>query len=163
VILIEAAHSFEVGRAFWNRFIKVREGEIRQPAMTTNLPSRVAENIDRFTGRAWLLPRILDWWDNSDKQLFLLTGGPGTGKSMILAWLSDFGPQPKDSTTQAQLTRVRSFVKAAHFCQASSRNISPQAFAEHIANQLTESVRGFADILAATLAERVQITTAQTV
>jgi hypothetical protein len=44
-----------------------------------------------------------------------------------------------------------------HFCQASSRNNSPRAFAESIANQLTETVNGFADALAATLAERVSI------
>jgi hypothetical protein len=102
-----------------------------------DLPRRVAENVDRFTGRAWLLPKILNWCDKSDDRLFLLTGGPGTGKSMVLAWLANHGPSPEDPTAHAQLTRVRTLVKAAHFCQASSRNLTPQAFAESIANQLT--------------------------
>ena len=33
-------------------------------------------------------PQDLEWWDEGDERLFLLTGGPGTGKSMILAWLA---------------------------------------------------------------------------
>jgi hypothetical protein len=121
------------------------------------LPKRVAENIDKFTGRAWLLPKLLEWWARSDERILLLTGGPGTGKSMILAWLAGFGPEPSDGIAAEQLTRLRKTVKAAHFCQASSRNLSPQAFAENIANQLTGAVKGFGAALAATLAERVQI------
>lgn len=125
--------------------------------MTIELPKRVAENIDRFTGREWILPKLLDWWDKSDERLFLLTGGTGTGKSMILAWLARFGTMPEDPATRAQLERVRKAVKAAHFCQALSRNISPQAFADSVANQLTATVQGFGDALAATLDEQVQI------
>jgi hypothetical protein len=131
--------------------------------VTIDLPKRVAENIGRFTGRAWLLSKLLEWWDRDDERLFLLTGGPGSGKSMILAWLAGFGPAPEDATTQSQLARVRKVVKAAHFCQASSRNITPQAFAENIVNQLTSSVAGFAEAHTATLAERVQITATQTI
>jgi hypothetical protein len=121
------------------------------------LPKRVAENVGQFTGRAWLLPKILEWWDEGDERLFLLTGGPGTGKSMILAWLAGFGPDPEDPGARAQLLRLREVDKAVQFCQASSRNITPQAFAENIANQLTHTVPGFRDALAATLADRVSI------
>jgi hypothetical protein len=127
------------------------------------LPRRVAENIDHFTGRAWLLPKLLEWWDQSNERLFLLTGGPGTGKSMLVAWLAGFGPPPQDPTAHEQLTRLRSFFKAAHFCQASSRNISPQAFAESMASQLSKSVKGFSDALAATVADRVTITANQAI
>lgn len=125
--------------------------------MAIDLPKRVDENIDRFNGRAWLLPHLLNWWDKGDERLFLLTGGPGTGKSMVMAWLAGFGPEPKDPTAQTQLTCMRKAMKAAHFCQAASRNITPQAFADNIANQLTGTVQEFGDALAATLAERVQI------
>src|SRR5262245_33997902 len=115
------------------------------------LPKRVAENMERFTGRAWLLPKLLRWWEESGERIFLLTGGPGTGKSMILGWLAGFGPEPVDSTAVGQLTRLRKAIKAAHFCQAASRNITPQAFAQSIANQLTGTVTGFGAALAATL------------
>jgi len=82
----------------------------------TDLPKHVAENIDRFTGRTWLLPRILEWLNHSNERFFLLTGAPGTGKSMILAWLAGFGPEPKDASAREQLNRLRKAVKAAHFC-----------------------------------------------
>jgi hypothetical protein len=127
------------------------------------LPKRIAENIDRFTGRVWLLPRLLEWWDRGDERIFLLTGDPGTGKSMILAWLAGYGPEPQDALAREQLSRVRKMFKAAHFCQAASRNITPQAFAESVANQLTSNVAGFAGALTATLAEQVQITATQTI
>jgi hypothetical protein len=119
--------------------------------MAIELPNLVAKNIDRFTGRAWLLPILLNWYQQSDKRFFLLTGGPGTGKSMILAWLAGFGPQPQYSAAQIQLKQLRMAVEAAHFCQAASRNIAPQALAASIANQLTANVPGFGEALVATL------------
>jgi energy-coupling factor transporter ATP-binding protein EcfA2 len=121
------------------------------------IPRQVANDISRFTGCKWLLPILLDWWDKSEERLFLLTGGPGTGKSTIFAWLAGLGPIPEDPTAQSQLARLRKTVKAVHFCQASSRNISPRAFAENIANQLTGNVKGFGDALVATLSDRVNV------
>jgi hypothetical protein len=131
--------------------------------MRIELPKRVAENIDRFSGRGWLLPRLLEWWDRHDERVLLLIGSPGTGKSMIQAWLAGFGPVPEDPVAVERLARLRGAVKGAHFCQASSRNTTPSAFAENIANQLSSSVTGFAQVLAKTLAERVQITATQTI
>jgi hypothetical protein len=127
-----------------------------------NLHPQVAQNIDRFTGRTWLLPSVLSWSEQSNERLFLLTGGPGTGKSMITAWLDGYGPPPEDALAREQLARVRLLVRAVHFCEAASRNISPLAFAESIASQLTERVTGFADAVEATLADRVQISATAT-
>jgi hypothetical protein len=92
--------------------------------MAIIVPKHVAENIDRFTGRTWLLPRILEWWDHSDERLLLMTGGPGTGKSMILAWLSDFGPQLQDATAQARdlLTHCSQLSKRG--CRSQRRELS---------------------------------------
>ena len=125
--------------------------------MEIKLPKLVDERIDRFTGRAWLLPKLIEWWERTEERLFLLTGDPGTGKSMILAWLAGKGPAPPDRVAKKQLTQLRKAVKAAHFCEASSRKNSPEAFAQSIANQLTETVPGFGDALAATLKDRVKI------
>lgn len=129
--------------------------------MAIELPRLVASNIDHFTGRAWLLPTLLDWYEHGDERMFLLTGGPGTGKSMIVAWLAGHGPTPEVVEARAQLEQLRKQVAAVHFCMAASRNLSPQAFATNIVNQLTRNITGFGDALAAMLTERVQINVTQ--
>jgi predicted ATPase len=136
--------------------------EAKRTAVSLQVPERVANTIDQFTGRTWLLPKILEWWDQSNERLFLLTGGPGTDKSMIVAWLAGFGPLPQDAIAQTQLARVRSLVRAAYFCQACSRNVDPQAFSESIANQLTESVKGFSQAFTVTR-KRLNVTATITV
>ena len=67
--------------------------------MISELPKTIADNIKYFTGRTWLLPTLLKWFEQSDERLFILTGGPGTGKSMIMAWLAGAGPMPTWRTT----------------------------------------------------------------
>lgn len=91
----------------------------------------------------------------------MLTGEPGTGKSMIAAWLAGAGPLPEDAEARAQLEQTRSLVKAVHFCVAASGSVSPTNFAENVANQLAHNVSGFSDALAATLEDRVRISTVQ--
>ena len=125
------------------------------------LPRHVADNIARFSGRDWVPPMVLDWWERSDRRILLLTGGPGTGKSLLMAWLAGFGPDPDNAPARQALAILRESVKAAHFCQASSRNIAPADFAGNMARQLSANVPGFAEALAATLAERVQIVAQQ--
>jgi predicted ATPase len=47
---------------------------------------------------------LLEWWDDhKDERIFLLTGGPGTGKSMILAWLAGFGPEGSEARRDSML------------------------------------------------------------
>lgn len=131
--------------------------------MTIQLPETVQENIEQFHGRAWFLPILQDWLQNGDEQIFLLTGDPGTGKSMIITWLAGHGPLPEDEEKREQLAVLRKQVIAAHFLQANTRNFTPQAFAQAIANQLTERVSGFSDALKEVLADRIIIQTAQKV
>jgi tetratricopeptide (TPR) repeat protein len=121
-----------------------------------DLPKRVAENIGRFTGRAWLLPQILNWWDKSDDRLFLLTGGPGTGKSMVVAWLAGFGPLPSEADARVRLARLRGAAKAAYFCRSGGLN-TPRLFAESVASQLANTVSGYREALKTILEDRVQI------
>ncbi|HNI20137.1 MAG TPA: hypothetical protein PLS35_15545, partial [Nitrospira sp.] len=101
--------------------------------MVIQVPKKVVDNIDQFHGREWLLPKVLEWWHKGKDRLFLLTGEPGTGKSMIIGWLGGFGNPPINVTPKAELAQVRTLIKAVHFCQAASRNVTPQAFADSMA------------------------------
>lgn len=125
--------------------------------MQPELPLTAAANIEHFTGRRWLLRPLLSWLEQPDGRLFILTGKPGTGKSMIAAWLAGAGPVPANLEERSQLERIRSQVKATHFCIAASGLNAPQAFAENMSEQLTRTVDGFGDALRTTLSDRVQI------
>ena len=125
--------------------------------MSINLPPTIARNIDQFTGRAWLLPRVLEWYERNDERILLITGGPGTGKSMIMAWLAGRGPWPENATERQQLEQLRAQVKASYFCVADSGSTALRALAQSLAEQLTRNVPGFADALTASLADLVTI------
>lgn len=120
--------------------------------MSSHLPPGVSQSIASFTGRGWLLPRIRQWLDTTEERVFLITGKPGSGKSMVSAWLGGDGPPPTDAAHAAQLAYIRSAVKAVHFCQATSGN-SPKAFAESVARQLARRVDGFAARVATSLSD----------
>jgi hypothetical protein len=124
------------------------------------LPENVAENIQGFTGRFWLLPLLLEWLERSDDRVFILTGEPGAGKSMTTAWLAGVGPVPTEADASSQLMQIRLRVKATHFCIATSGN-TPKAFAQNMAKQLTCTVPGFGSALATTLSDLVKISVDQ--
>src|SRR5258705_13072509 len=125
--------------------------------MTVELSKRLTENIVDFTGRKWLLPRILSWFEQTNNRMFILQGAPGSGKSMISAWLSGAGPEPVDEDARSQLQQIRSLTKAVHFCIEDSDSIEPKIFAQNLAEQLARNVEGFGDALAATVADQIQI------
>ena len=56
--------------------------------MTLNLPKRIADNIQNFTGRTWLLDPVINWLEKTEDRFFILTGDMSTGKSMVAAWLA---------------------------------------------------------------------------
>jgi hypothetical protein len=128
-----------------------------------HLPNTIADQIGHFTGRTWLLPELLDWLEGDGQRLFLLTGGPGTGKSMIMAWLAGFGPLPAEEKAHQQLEQLRSQVKAVHFCVANSGSTDPKDLVREMAGHLTRGVPVFGQALAVTLGDQVQITAEQRV
>src|SRR3954452_14251534 len=93
--------------------------------MLPGLPQRVGDNAHHFTGRTWLLPWVLDWLSDGEERVLLLTGGPGTGKSMIAAWLGGEGPLPDDGDDRTRLQRVREQGGAVPFCQGPPRGRHP--------------------------------------
>ncbi len=123
--------------------------------MFYTLPEKVSQYIDQFTGRTWLLPKVLDWLETSSERLLLITGDPGTGKSLVAAWLAGSGPLPGEPAARQQLERLRGYVKAAHFCQADGDSIQPAELAKNLANQLTLTLPGFKEEIEALLSDRV--------
>lgn len=121
------------------------------------IPANVSDRMEQFTGRAWLLPPILDWLEQGKERIFLLTGEPGSGKSMFVAWLAGYGPMPAGAAAAEQLARVRSQTAAVHFCQSTYGNISPQIFVENMANQLAANLPGFDRALFASLGGSVEV------
>jgi hypothetical protein len=129
--------------------------------MTLDLPKRVAENIAQFTGRAWLLEAVLNWLENGSNRLFILTGEPGAGKSMVAAWLAGEGPAPAEAEPRARLERIRAAVKGAHFCEFATGKTSPKALAQSLAGQLQDGVPLFGQALLKALKDRIQVTATQ--
>ena len=125
--------------------------------MSFQLPARVEQNIEQFVGRTWLLPVVDKWLKKPKERLLILAGDPGTGKSMIAAWLAEAGPKPEGSKARKQLARIRGHVKGAHFCVFEGGGADPVDMARNLASQLVERVPGFGDALADSLADLVKI------
>lgn len=127
--------------------------------MTIQLPEKIAANIEKFTGRKWLLPQILDWYENTSRRLLLITGDPGTGKSMLAAWLANFGPPPDNPEDQVRLQKLRDQVRGIHFCQAGGGSITPKNLSINLHKQLSASIKEFNEAFIKSLTDRTALDT----
>jgi hypothetical protein len=123
--------------------------------MLTHPPPKIQQNMAYFSGRTWLLPLISDWFYATQERMLILTGEPGTGKSMVAAWLAGFGPPHSD--LDQIYTGLRDSIQAIHFFQFNTRNTSPNALARNLAEQLLDNLPGFSDALAISLDDRIEI------
>jgi hypothetical protein len=84
--------------------------------MITQLPVTIAADIEHFTGRTWLVPTLLERFEKSDERMFILTGGPGSGKSAVAARLVQIacGDAPAGPYSHLAGTGLAYY----HFCQA---------------------------------------------
>lgn len=132
--------------------------------MLPELPQIVAKNIQYFTGRTWLLSPLLQWLSQSKDRMFLIVGGPGIGKSTIIAWLAGWGPLLADVDAKQQVVEFRSSVGAAHFCSfASGGSVDPKTFTQNIVKQLALHINGFSDALLASFPEPIRVDVKQQV
>ncbi len=89
--------------------------------------------------RQWFLHEILNWFDNEESRVMILTAGPGLGKSVLSAKVF------KQYQQRGQLA-------ACHFCDfrnSDSRN--PNRILQSLASQMCDNVEGFHDELTKSL------------
>ena len=85
-----------------------------------------------FIGRSWLTSLIDTWLTGSEDQVFLLKGGPGTGKSAFLAHLVQHHPA----------------VKAVHFCiRSHEATRNPEQFICSLASMIASQVPSYRTLL----------------
>ncbi|HVF14174.1 MAG TPA: hypothetical protein VM942_06205, partial [Acidimicrobiales bacterium] len=109
----------------------------------------IAQKAAGLVGREWALRQVTDWLDNGSERLFLVTGEPGSGKSVLAGWLAGAGPSlPDDSEDGAALVRVRAAWSAACFCMTRGQDgadITPAWFVTSLVKQLAARHQGFTD------------------
>ncbi|GAA1031096.1 hypothetical protein GCM10009557_25310 [Virgisporangium ochraceum] len=101
--------------------------------------------------RYWALERMEAWLGAADPRVFLVTGAPGTGKTLLsaqLAHVRDAVPRAADYPGLCAATVV-----LAHFCDANDeRTLDPLDFVSALSNGLARHVPGFAAALADSVA-----------
>ena len=97
----------------------------------------IADRTSNFSGREWVFKTVDDWLlQPAGSRFFLLTGGPGTGKSAIAARIAQMNngvvPVP------AGIDQIGpAFLSHYHFCQAGSETtLSPLDFVQSLAESL---------------------------
>src|SRR5215469_2591912 len=94
----------------------------------------IRSHLPHFIGRSWLLKDIDEWLRRPNAQrVFWLTGGPGTGKTALSAWLA----------------HTRAEVAAVYFCRHSNRRDSHHSSRclLSIAYQLASQIQDYFDRL----------------
>ncbi len=113
------------------------------------IPAVVGQRAAGLVGRVWALRQVAEWLDTGSERLFLLTGEPGAGKSVLAAWLAGSGPVPADAPPDAAaLERVRAAWSAGSFCMTRGQDgadITPAWFVTSLVRQLSARHPAFAD------------------
>jgi energy-coupling factor transporter ATP-binding protein EcfA2 len=116
------------------------------------VPAVIAQKAAGLVGREWALDQVAEWLESGTERLFLLTGEPGSGKSVLAGWLAGAGPTPPadaaGASGAATLARVRGAWSAACFCMTRGQDgadITPAWFVTSLAKQLSARHRAFAD------------------
>jgi gas vesicle protein len=85
--------------------------------------------------REWLFTKVYNWFSKKKSKIFVLTAGPGVGKSVLAAKVIDAYIE-KES------------LAACHFCKFNDSSLSnPLKMIQSLANQMCDSVKGFKDKL----------------
>jgi WD40 repeat protein len=96
--------------------------------------AELAERTEHFTGRSWVFKRLDDWVKGGDGRAFILTGGPGTGKSAIMARVAQMSAGDVSSAAYPNL--ASGALAYAHFCRALDVSLDPLRFVEGLSASL---------------------------
>ena len=110
------------------------------------VPGQVLDRVRlrEFTGRRWVLDKIGQWLDGGNREL-LVTGAPGTGKTMLAARIVQTASTLHET---AHASATPGWLRAAHFCQQHrTESVAPDRALATIAAQLAATVPGYAEAI----------------
>ena len=85
--------------------------------------------------REWLFTKVDNWFTEQESKVFVLTAGPGVGKSVLAAKM-------------IELYKEKESLAACHFCKFNDSNRSnPEKMIQSLASQMCDSVKGFKEKL----------------
>ena len=115
----------------------------------------IAERTRHFTGREWVFERVSDWLgETAGARVFLLSGGPGTGKTAIAARIA----QMSLGQAAAYGRVVPGVLAYHHFCQAGrDSTLAPLGFVQSLSSALATRYPGFHDALQAQHSSQIVI------
>ncbi len=95
--------------------------------------AEIKYNIEKFTGRAWVLEELERWLaDRNAQRVFFITAAPGVGKTVLSAWLCSHWRE----------------IGAFHFCRHDNiQKIDPRRCIMSIAYQLSTQLPEYEDRL----------------
>jgi hypothetical protein len=115
------------------------------PSGNLDFARLIKERTTQFTGREWVFKAIGNWLKGDGGTRFLLTGGPGTGKTAIAARLVQMHLGEVDALLP---TFSPGFLAYFHFCQAGlDTTLSPLTFVECLSQTLANRFTVYRDAL----------------
>ena len=103
----------------------------------------IAERTKDFTGRDWVFQALSDWLGKPDSaRRFLLTGGPGSGKTALASRLVQMSQG--HVAAQGYPFLGRDSLACFHFCRAlMDTTLNPQRFVERLSMSLADRFEPF--------------------
>ena len=117
-----------------------------KPAAALSPGARAPADVPSFTDRRWVFEAIDEWLAGGSPQIFLLTGGPGSGKTTLAARLVEISDGDAESSFEHI---VPGTVAYGHFCGDDAASSDPRAFVESLATALARRYPAIATALVA--------------
>ena len=126
----------------------------------TLLSTDLEDRTQHFTGRQWVFDAVGRWLaDPAGARVFLLTGGPGAGKTAIAARIAQMNAGRADAASPLLRPDCLAY---AHFCQAGvERTLSPVSFVQALSEALANRYPAFRAALIKAGSRQIVVNTTQ--